>query len=138
MNQIPVRVPVDSLPDLSGALYAALDLARVYRRAGDTANSEALLDAVEQELPYWPRLGAMGFSFADVELYALRGDRDEALRALRAAVDDDLWQFWRWRLLHNPNLESLQGDSEFQAIIEQMEARMGRELDNLRATAAGA
>ena len=136
MNQIPIRVPQDTMPNTSTALYAALDLARVYRRAGDTADSEALLDAVEQELPYWPRFGAVGIGLADVELYALRGERDAALRTLRAAVDDDLWQFWRWRLLHNSNLEILQGDSEFQAIVDQIEAKMARELENLEATAA--
>ena len=138
-NQIPIYDPRDSWPVISVSLYAALDLARVYRRAGETANAEALLAAVEQELPYWPGAAGMwGIGFAEVELYALRGEKDEALQALRAAVDDDLSQSWRWRLLHNPNLESLQGDSEFQAIVDQMEARMGRELDSLGTTAAGA
>jgi hypothetical protein len=80
----------------------------------------------------------VGIGLADVELYALRGERDAALRQLRAAVDDDLWQFWRWRLLHNSNLEILQGDSEFQAIVDQIKAKMARELENLEATAAGA
>ena len=120
-------------------MYVALDLARVYRAAGDTAGAEALLDAVEDELPYWPRSGSnYSTGFAEVELYALRGERDEALRALRAAVDDDPWKFWRWRLLHNPNLDILQGDSEFQAIVEQIEDRMARELENLERIAAGA
>jgi len=50
-------------------------------------------------------------------------------------VDDDLWLFWPWRLLHNPNLESLHGDREFQAIVEQIEAKMARELENLETMA---
>jgi hypothetical protein len=137
MNQIPINEPQDTWSHLSTALYAALDLAHVYRNAGDIANAESLLDAVEGELPYWPRLGNWGIGFADVELFALRGERDEALRALRATVDNDLWLFWRWRLLHNPNLESLHGDSEFQAIVEQIEARMARELENLETTVDG-
>ena len=138
MNQIPINEPQDTWPHLNTALYAALDLVHVYRIAGDIANADSLLDAVERELPYWPRLGNWGIGFADVELFALRGDRDEALRALRATVDDDLWLFWRWRLLHNPNLESLHGDREFQAIVEQIEAKMARELENSETMAEGA
>ncbi len=71
----------------------------------------------------------------DVEFYALRGETNAALRA---AMDDDLWQFWRWRLLHNSNLDLLRGHSEFQAIVEQMEDRMAGEIESLEASAAGA
>ena len=137
-NQLPIYVPQDSWHYLAASLYSALDLARVYLAAGNTAGAEALLDSVEDELPYWQQGGNWSTAFAEVELYALRGERDKALRALRAVVDEDVWKFWRWRVLHNPNLEVRQGDSEFQAIVEQMETRMARELENLEAMAEGA
>jgi len=128
INQIPILAPQDSWWYVDASMYAALDLAGVYGRAGDTEKSEALLEAVEEELPYWPRIGMWGIGFADVEFYALRGETDEALQALQAAMDEGSWRIWRWRLLHNPNLETLQGDSRFKAIVDQIEARMAREL----------
>ena len=68
--------------------------------------------------------GPLGIGFAAVELHALRGENDEAIQALRTALDSGSWSLWRWRLLRNPNLESLQGDSKFQALLDQLEARM--------------
>ena len=76
--------------------------------------------------------------FAAVELHALRGETDKALQALQAAVNEGSWLFWRWRLLHNPNLGALQGDIEFQAIVEQIEARMESVLDDIEAMSSGA
>ncbi len=54
---------------------------------GDPEKSEALLDAVQEELPNWPRVGFYGSGFTEVGLYALRGETDEALQAFQAAME---------------------------------------------------
>jgi len=133
-NRIPTYSPADTWPHVTTALYAALDLARVYRSNGEPGKADQLLDAVENELPFWPETGGnFTIGFAAAELYALRGQRTEALRALRSAMDADTWIYWRWRLLLNQNFDSLRDDPDFQAIVAGQEQRMARELERIRA-----
>jgi len=47
--------------------------------------------------------------------FALQGRRDEALRMLKASVDDGLWSYVR--IEEDPDFKSLQGDPRFSAIL---------------------
>ncbi len=111
-----------------------LDLASAYLHAGQEVKAESLLSLVESELPHWPRAGAWywGFGIADVELHALRGEKEQALAALREHADQGTRDMWRWQLLYNPNLESISDTPEFAAIIAEIEADMAAQLARVR------
>jgi hypothetical protein len=94
-------------------LIAALDLAALYQKTGNSEKAGDLLDAVEQEIPFWPRRGVYGIGFADAELLAIRGDDAAALARLRQAHDDGLTSSWWWFLDHSPHFAGLREKVEF-------------------------
>jgi hypothetical protein len=67
-----------------------------------------------------------------VELHALRGEKERALVALRGHTARRTTQWWRWYLLHDPNLESLHDEPEYQAMIAEIEADMAAQLARVR------
>ena len=79
-----------------------------------------------------PRLGLRGYRISDVRIYALQGQTAEALAALREAIDAG-WRLWWWYYLeHNPNLESIRDDPEFQAMVAEIRADMAEQLARLQ------
>jgi hypothetical protein len=122
---------MNSYPFL-GSLVVTLDLASVYLHAGEEAKARALLSLVESELPHWPRTALWRYGIADVELHALRGEKEEALAALQEHANMGMRQLWRWQLLYNPNLESIRDTPEFAAIIAEIEADMAAQLARVR------
>ncbi len=79
-----------------------------------------------------PRLGWIGYGIADVKIHALRGDKQKALSALRQAIDEGWRGLWWYFLERNPNLESLRGEPEFQAMVAEIEADMAAQLERVR------
>jgi hypothetical protein len=128
------RVPIKIYNRLWEGLIVTLDLASVYLQAGEEAKADSLLSAAESEIPHWPQTAAWGFGygFANVDLHALRGEKDEALAALREGAENGTRYMWRLQLLYNPNLESIRGTSEFAAVIEEIEADMASQLARVR------
>jgi TolB-like protein/DNA-binding winged helix-turn-helix (wHTH) protein/tetratricopeptide (TPR) repeat protein len=114
------------------AFLVTLDLASVYLHAGEYAKAESLLSLVESELPHWPTGIVWGHGFANVELHALRGEKELALAALRENVAMGMRYLWRWQLLYNPNLESIRDTAEFAAIVAEIEADMTEQLARVR------
>jgi len=116
------------------AFIVILDLASAYLHAGEKAKAESLLSLVESELPHWPQIGAWGwgYGYANVELHALRGDKERALAALREGAAKGMRYLWRWQLLYNPNLESIRDTPEFNAIVAEIEADMAEQLARVR------
>ncbi len=106
----------------------ALDVASAYLHAGEKAKAESTLSLIESELPHWP----LDSQFADVELHALRGEKEEALAALREHADQGTRDMWRWQVLYNPNLESIRDTPEFAAIVAEIEADMAAQLARVR------
>jgi tetratricopeptide (TPR) repeat protein len=123
-------------PDITPweAFLVALDLASAYLRAGEVMKAESLLSLIESELPHWPQTGAYfsGYGYADVELHALRGDKERALVALREGAAKGIPFMWRFHLLYNPNLESIRDTPEFAAIVAEIEADMAAQLARVR------
>jgi hypothetical protein len=111
-----------------------LSLASVYLQAGEEAKAESLLSAAESEIPHWPQTAAwgVGYGFANVDLHALRGDKEKALAALRKGAENRTRYMWRLQLLYNPNLESLLDEPEFQVVIAEIEADMAEQLARVR------
>jgi hypothetical protein len=128
------KVPVVFPSSPWEALVVTLDLASVYRQAGEEAKAESLLSAAESEIPRWPQAIAWGwgYGFASVDLHALRGDKEKALTALREGVANGTRWLWKLQLLYNPNLESIRNTPEFAAVIAEIEADMAEQLARVR------
>jgi TolB-like protein len=104
-------------------LMAALDLAALFEKVGDSAESRMLLGAVEAELNFWPLRGVFGTGFAEAELHAARGEDKAALASLRKAEGDGLTYAWWWFLDHSPHFAHLRGAPEFAEIRASFAAR---------------
>jgi TolB-like protein/cytochrome c-type biogenesis protein CcmH/NrfG len=128
------KVPVVFSSPPWEALVVTLDLASVYRQAGEDAKAESLLSAAESEIPRWPQtIGwGWGYGFANVDLHALRGDKEKALAALREGVANGMRFLWRLQLLYNPNLKSIRDTPEYAAIVAEIEADMAAQLERVR------
>jgi tetratricopeptide (TPR) repeat protein len=111
---------------------AAIDLALVLSSAGEQAHADLLLDRSLQYIQTLPRLGEAGYGIADVEIYALQGNKQMALSSLRQAIDEGWRYLWWYFLEHNPNLKSLHDEPEYQAMVTEIEADMAEQLARVR------
>ena len=73
-----------------------------------------------------------GYGFANVDLHALRGDKEKALAALREGAANGTRFLWRLRLLYNSNLDSIRDTPEFAEIVAEIEADMAEQLARVR------
>jgi hypothetical protein len=128
------KIPKEGVYSIQQAIVLSLSLASVYLQAEQQANAETLLSATESELLFWPQTAAWatGYQFENVDLYALRGEKEKALAALREGVAKGVRYTWRLQLLYNPNLESLRDEPEFQAMVAEIEADMAAQLARVR------
>jgi tetratricopeptide (TPR) repeat protein len=108
------------------AIYIAL----VLIRTGEQERADLLLDRSLDYIQTLPRLSA-GYGIADVEIYALKGDKQKALSALRRAVDEKWRAGWRYFLKRAPSLEPLHDEPEFQAMVAEIEADMAVQLERV-------
>jgi tetratricopeptide (TPR) repeat protein len=115
-----------------GNWFAAIDLALVLSRAGEQERADRLLESSLQYIQRIPRLGPGGYELADVRIYALQGDKQKALSALQRANDEGWRDSWRYFLKHDPTLESLHDEPEFQAVVAEIEADMAQQLARVR------
>jgi TolB-like protein/Tfp pilus assembly protein PilF len=119
-------------PDLQAVTLVnygpAIDLAYLLRMRGDQERSDLLLDAAETALHVIPRLGTEGSGIADVQIRAIRGEKDEALAALRGAVQAG-WRgpFWRYERDFDAALDSIRDAPEFKAAFAEIERDMARQ-----------
>ncbi len=111
---------------------AAIDLTLVSSKAGEQEHADLLLNRSLGHIQTLPRLGLSGYGIADVQLYALRGDKQKALSALRQAIDEGWRDSWRYFLEHDSTLESLHDEPEFQAMVAEIEADMAAQLARVR------
>ncbi len=125
----------DAVPRIAIERFqVAIDLALVLQRMGDLDRAAALLDASERFMHSLPRLGAMGYEVADVQIYALRGNKAKALTALRDAERAG-WRGPAWRYYRDidPNLASIRNEPEFKAVFADIERDMARQRAELAA-----
>ncbi|MCZ6714595.1 MAG: protein kinase, partial [Deltaproteobacteria bacterium] len=111
---------------------AAVDLAMILSKTGHQEQADLLLDRSLQQIQRRPRLGEQGYGIADVQVYALRGEKQQALSALRQAIDEGWRADWWYELQHKPDLESLHDEPEFQAMVAEIEADMAAQLARVR------
>jgi tetratricopeptide (TPR) repeat protein len=116
--------------------YAAIDLAYVLLATGESARARQLLDRVVSHLHTMPRMSSRGYWMNDVRIHAMQGNKQQALAALREAVDAGWRVYWRVYLQHDPALAALRGEPEYASIIEKLQADMAAQLERVRSLEA--
>jgi tetratricopeptide (TPR) repeat protein len=112
---------------------AAIDLALVLQKTGELERAALLLDGSEGFLRTIPRMGWLGYGIADAQIHALRGQKKEALAALREAENDGWRYLWRFHRDHDPNLAFVRDDPQFKAIFADIERDMAAQRARLGA-----
>lgn len=116
---------------------AAVDFALVLMLLGEQQRADDLLEGSLNVIRAMPRLGVSGYDICDVRIYALQRRPEEALGALRGAIDEG-WRLWTWFYLdHDPNLESIRNEPEFQRLYADVKADLAsqaRHVQELRAS----
>jgi hypothetical protein len=111
---------------------AAINLALVLSKTGEQEQANLLLNLSSQHIQTLPRLSWIGYGIADVEIYALQGEKQKALSALRQAIDEGWRSLWWYYLKYHPTLESLHDEPEYQAMVAEIEADMAAQLARVR------
>ena len=111
---------------------AAVDLALILSKTGEQERADLLLDRSLQQIQGMPRVGRHGWGIADVQIYALRGEKQKALSALRRAIDEGWREKWWYQLKLKPDLEPLHDEPEYQAMVAEIEADMATQLARVR------
>ena len=116
---------------------AAIDLALVLKHLDQHERAADLLEGALAVLASLPRLGTDGYWIADVQAYALQDRPERALAALRQAIDEG-WRNFSWYFLdHNPNLDSIRDEPEFQRLRQLIREDMAAQAiraEELRAS----
>jgi TolB-like protein/Tfp pilus assembly protein PilF len=110
----------------------AVDLALVLFNTGEKERADLLLEKSLRYIRTKPRLGQNGYGLTDVEIYALQGEKQKALSALRQTIDEGWRYLWWYSLKLDPSLESLHDEPEFQAMVAEIEADMAAQLARVR------
>jgi tetratricopeptide (TPR) repeat protein len=118
--------------DTEDGYMNAIDLALVLSHTDEQERADLLLDRSLQHIQTLPRLSFNGHWMSDVLIYALQGEKQKALLALRQAIDEGWRILWWYYLKHDPNLESLHDEPEYQAMVDEIEADMAKQLARVR------
>ncbi|MCH7893926.1 MAG: tetratricopeptide repeat protein [Proteobacteria bacterium] len=122
----------DELPEINRFNYAAaIHLLRHLLQQGAQERADILAEHTLAFLNSQPRLSFYGHYIADVEIYALQGNHEKALALLRQAIDAGWRNYW-WLAEHNPNLDLIRDEPEFQVMLKEVEADMAAQLKRVR------
>jgi tetratricopeptide (TPR) repeat protein len=125
----------EDFPKVESKNYrAAIDLALILSKTGESERADWLLESSLQYIQRNPRLGGggSGYGIADVQIHGLQGDKEKALLALRQAIDEGWRNSWWYYLQFDPTLESLHDEPEYQAMVSEIEADMAAQLARVR------
>jgi TolB-like protein/Flp pilus assembly protein TadD len=107
---------------INGANYrAAIYVAFALKQLGQDERAAELLDQIEAFIKNIQRLGIRGYWISDVQIQVIRNDHTASLESLKQAVNEGWRNIWRFYLLHDPILEKLHTNPEFQAIVFRIE-----------------
>ena len=121
----------------SSNFRSAVDLALVLLHLDEKERANDLLEGSLAVIATMPRLGTHGYDILDVRIFALQQRPERALDALQRAVDDG-WRFLTWFYLeHDPGLDSIRDEPEFQHLYAKIRtdlAAQARHVEGLRAS----
>ncbi|MFB3063728.1 MAG: tetratricopeptide repeat protein [Gammaproteobacteria bacterium] len=116
----------------------AVNLALLLRESGEQERANRLHNAVQMFDD--PTFGSYFYNgprgIANVHALAIAGRTEEAIKALRVAVDNRFRFGWNWFAELDPNMESLRDDPRYQGMIAEIKADMAGQLEQLRAKQA--
>jgi tetratricopeptide (TPR) repeat protein len=112
---------------------AAIELALVLQRSGESERAGRLLDLSEQVIRRLQRMGQGGFGIADVLIAALRGQNDLALALLREAEQQGWRDYWWYYRTYEPALAPIRDEPEFKAVFTDIERDMAAQRARLEA-----
>jgi TolB-like protein/Tfp pilus assembly protein PilF len=116
-------------PKIDGRnVEVAIDMALVLSRTGEQDRAAVLLEDALAFVRTSHRLGPSGYGIADVLILAQQGKTDAAIAALSRAVDEGWRQSWWFYLEHDPSLDPLRGDPDFEALADRVRADMRSQL----------
>ena len=121
---------------------AAINLGLIMTELEQPARAKLLLDRSLEyaESTSMPKLHWYPIAYGipqQVQIYALQGETEKALQALRQAVDRGWRAFWWYWLAHDPKLNSIRDEPEFQTIVREIKADMAAQLARVRALETG-
>ena len=122
--------------DASNSSYVATHLALLLIKTGEQERANLLLDRSLKNLQGRRRLGGYGIGFIEVPIYALQGEPKTALTVLRQAIDEGVRKEWWVVAQHDPALDSIRDEPEFQAMMDEVRADMAAQLERVRAMEA--
>jgi len=123
----------DREPEVTRAnVFPAVNVSLALEETGNRPCANRLLDKALARMKTMPRLGFFGYGFADVEVYARQGKTDQALTALRKAIDQGLRIPWWSQVARSPNTISLRKETEFQAMLDEIRLDMSVQLERLQ------
>jgi len=109
-----------------------IEMVRLLRASGDSDEAESLLDELTRILEATHIVGPTGSGFSLAAAYAMADRQEDALLALRTAVDAGYRLGWRYSFDYHWSLESLRDHPEFEAMRIELAADMERQLENAR------
>ena len=107
---------------------AAIHVAALLIKAGEERKAGRILDKVLVYTKTLPMLGSYGYFFARAKIYALRGDRLQAIAELERIIDAGVTASWWYEFDHSLGLEPLHSDPEFQALRARVAANVAEQL----------
>ncbi len=112
--------------------FVATDLALVLLYTGEHQRANDLMKSVLKVTEAQSRLGTNGYWITDVRIYALQQRPEQALDALRKAIDEG-WRILIWYYLeHDPNLDAIRDEPEFQRLYAELKAELAVQATRVR------
>ena len=110
----------------------AIILARLQQEAGNTDMARKLMER-SLEVYEASRIEGMDNRFlTDVQIYAVMGEKEKALHALRTAIDSG-WRFLSFYMFSSAKtLDSIRNEREFIAMVEEVNADLARQRESLK------
>ena len=117
-------------------VFQSMNLSLAYEHIGEIKCAEDLLAGILEILEGQTGLGAKGFGFLDVEVYARLGETEKALAALRDSIDAGMRAQWKMQIEDSPHAVSLRENAEFLLIRQEVQADLSQQLELVRAMEA--
>lgn len=113
-------------------LPQAINISLALERTGDGECANRILNAALKQTRKMPRRGSRGFGIVDVEIFARKGDTEQALDALRQAIDSGFRQTWWAQGEGSPHMTSLLDNEEFKKMMDKIRNDMAKQLEHVR------